>query len=155
MKYVELDQNNRVFNIFEVSTEVFPTDADVIAAFTNNSLAEGHSIMNAVKTNEALMDSVYDSEAEVFVPEKPEDHPSWIWDSTELNWVAPVPKPTEIPEVATNYGDDDSEDSIANKWGWDWNEELIAWECINHADIESEEVAAEVANIQASIPKVG
>lgn len=157
MRYAELDQTNTVVNVFEVNTEVFPTDADVIAAFTNKSLPEGHYIINASQTNEADFDSVYDTKTKVFKPAKPEDHPSWIWDEITMLWIAPVPKPEEIPAIARNFTDADDPDAdsaISECWGWDWNEELVAWECLNHAYVESEEVAAVIEEIEASIPKV-
>lgn len=41
----------------------------------------------------------YNEETDAFVPEKPLDHPSFIWSEEDYNWVHPIAKPTEDPDT--------------------------------------------------------
>lgn len=150
INYAELDQDNKVVNVFVVDPEVFATDEIVIATFSNDSLPEGHTIINATQNNTAGVGDTYDATAQVFVDEKPEDHPSFIWDASAYMWIAPVPVPESLPVAVRNYVADDN----INYWGWSWNEELVQWECLNHALSVSEEEASAIALIEASIPPV-
>ena len=152
INYAELDQDNKVVNVFLVDPEVFATDEIVIATFSNDSLPQGHTIINATQNNEAGYGDTYDANAQVFVNEKPEDHPSFIWDSSAYFWKAPVPKPESLPPEVGNYVADDED--VNDKWGWDWNEELVQWECLNHAVNVSEEEASAITLIEASISPV-
>ncbi len=151
INYAELDQDNKVVNVFVVDPEVFATDEIVIATFSNDSLPQGHTIVNATQNNKAGIGNTYDTAVQVFVHEKPEDNPSFIWDSSAYFWIAPVPKPASLPAAVNSYVADDESNE---RWGWDWNEELVQWECIYHGETTSEEESSAIALIEASISPV-
>ena len=48
----------------------------------------------ALRMNTAEVGSTYDSEQDIFLPEKP--FPSWILDITTYQWGAPTPYPWEL-----------------------------------------------------------
>jgi hypothetical protein len=45
----------------------------------------------------------YNEETDAFVPEKPLDHPSFIWSEEDYNWIHPVAKPTEDPDTLLGW----------------------------------------------------
>lgn len=38
---------------------------------------------------------IYDEALDAFIPPKPEDHPSWVFDPQTEKWVPPTPRPTD------------------------------------------------------------
>jgi hypothetical protein len=152
MNYVELNSDNQVVNIFTIDPEVFPTEDDVIAAFTNSSMTEGHSIVCAEKNNNGTIDCTYDPIAECFIRPKPEDFPSFIWDNEVYDWVAPVAKPQNLPETVGQYVFTEEELDYVT-WAWCWNETLLAWECL-HFPEGGGPISNEMEAVKNSIPKV-
>jgi len=154
--YAELDENNEVVNLFAIDPEVFPTDEVVISRFTNKSLAEGHTIINATANNKAVFEAIYEAETHSFIPPKPEDHQSFVYNKETYEWEWPTPKPDTVPAEVTEAVS--SEEELA-KWGWDWNEELVAWEYLYHPSGEEGTsidpgTKEKIEAIEASIRKV-
>ena len=76
-----------------------------------NAPAADQSVINGDEARErknyAVEGGVYDSERDIFLPEK--NFPSWVIDETKWGWKAPVDKPDD----GKNYS---------------WNEETQSWD---------------------------
>jgi hypothetical protein len=61
----------------------------------------------------------YNEETDAFVPEKPLDHPSFIWSEEDYNWIHPVAKPIEDPDTLLG-----------------WDEESLSWKRYDKTTLE-------------------
>jgi len=66
-----------------------------------------------MRGNYAEVGGTYDADADVFKPVKP--FPSWIWNSTDLEWEAPI----AVPEGYLNYGWNEAAYQADNTQGWE------------------------------------
>lgn len=80
-------------------------DVETNAPATDQSIIDGDEARE--RKNYAVEGGVYDSERDIFLPEKA--FPSWVIDETKWQWKAPVDKPDD----GKNYS---------------WNEETTSWD---------------------------
>lgn len=48
-----------------------------------------------VKDFPISLDHVYDETYKIFIPPKPNEYPSWIFDFDKIKWIPPIPRPTD------------------------------------------------------------
>jgi len=58
----------------------------------------------------ACIGDTYDKVRDVFLPKKPESHPSWVFNDQTLNWEPPIPQPEE------------------ERFYFIWNDETESWD---------------------------
>jgi len=95
--WAQLDENNIVINIII-------SDEDFVKTLPNSSTyVETVTKGNSLRNRPAVIGGSYDSTHDTFIDIKPYD--SWVLDQT-YNWVSPVPKPTQQPDKALMWSED-------------------------------------------------
>ena len=114
--FAKLDENNTVLDVIKVqNSELLDSDGNeseaVGIAFLNGLFAgtwKQTSYNGSFRGSYAVIGGSYDPDLDIFKPLKP--FPSWSWNTSSGEWVAPVTKPTD---TSTNYV---------------WNEATQDWE---------------------------
>tara|TARA_Y100000004_G_scaffold40121_1_gene43334 strand:+ start:1598 stop:1978 length:381 start_codon:yes stop_codon:yes gene_type:complete len=100
--FAELDENNIVKRVLALSNDVITKDGEEIESkgvfFLRNLFGEGTkwkktSYNNNFRGRFAGKDFVYDSDLDVFYPQKPFD--SWTLNTNNYDWEAPIPYPDD------------------------------------------------------------
>ena len=71
--------------------------------------------------NFAGMGYIWDSENQIFYPEKP--YASWVLDIESANWKSPIGDAPELTEEQNNQNA-----ANTNQWSYVWNEDTTAWD---------------------------
>lgn len=111
--YAKLDENNIVLQVVVISNEDEmkngvedeTTGISFCQKLFNYPYWKKTSYNNKLRKRYAGIGFYYDEQHDAFIPSKPFD--SWIFDENELNWTAPVEKPTN--------------------GNWFWDEEMLSW----------------------------
>lgn len=96
--FAQLDKDNKITDIICVA------DRDCLDNLGNFSEEVGENFCKNLlrtenkwkKVNEESIGSVYDENLDKFIPPKP--HSSWTWDTENLKWIPPIPKPNLTEE---------------------------------------------------------
>ena len=98
--FAKLDENNVVENVITFSNEEVNKNGGDLSVEAENFVAARHggtwkqtSYNNNFRKRYAGLGFTYDSVNDVFIPPKP--YASWIFNSTEFNYEAPVTAPTK------------------------------------------------------------
>ena len=102
-----------------IDSGLFGNPADWVQTSYNTKLNRHHDHATGepdagapMRGNFASIGHIYDSENDVFYPQKP--FPSWVINTSKWIWIAPVPYPTDVgTEEAPKY--------------YKWDEETISW----------------------------
>ena len=87
-----------------------------------NTWHKQHSLNgNQLRGNYATIGSEWDSENEIFWPEK--DFPSWVKDIPNAKWISPI---GEKPELTSEQ--QSQNDAETHLWAYDWNEAGQSWD---------------------------
>lgn len=97
--FAELDDNNVVLRVIVVSNDVIvdangQEDEALGIAFCHDTFGgnwKQTSYNGSFRRRYAGIGFTYDANLDAFIPPKP--YPSWVFNSTEADWVAPIPYP--------------------------------------------------------------
>jgi hypothetical protein len=112
--YAQLDENNVVTQVIVVSNDVL-IDNGVERGELGVQFCESHfggkwvqtSYNGKFRTRYAMIGYTYNPSYDAFIPPKPRKNTSFVIDPAILDWVPPVPRPT---------------DDV-----YKWNEDLVTW----------------------------
>ena len=99
--FAKLNQDNVVIGVTVVNNDVITLDGieseqmgiDFLTQLTGHSHWKQTSYNNNIRKNYAGVGFTYDSTLDAFIPPKP--YPSWILRDNLLEWIAPVPYPSD------------------------------------------------------------
>ena len=110
-KYFAKIENNRVIQVDVIDDSSITTEQMGINFLNNhyndNSVWKETKEDGSIRNKFASVDDHYDSENDVFYPQKPNNFDSWTLNKTTWEWEAPVARPSEGM--------------------WKWNEDDQVW----------------------------
>ena len=140
VEYAIIDDNGVVTNVISIDANLHP-DEESVLTFLNTgrvsnliSAVKRNGVHNGFRHNPATIGGTYDAVADAFIEPRPiERSPSFILDTSNYKWVAPVAKPNYLPSNRPFISLDDPEEETEfnNGWSWEWNETKVAWEFTN------------------------
>jgi hypothetical protein len=115
--FAEIDENNVVLRV--LVTDNNDTNGDegyqwLVDTFGGRWIKT--SFNGNIRRIFAGIGMTYNEETDAFVPIKPSEYPSFVWSEEVYNWVHPVPKPAEHPDIF-----------------WLWSEKELCWEKYDNA----------------------
>jgi hypothetical protein len=121
--FAELDKNNIVLQVVAINNtdclDAYGVEQEHLGILRCLELFKSGtwkktSYNRTIRRNYASPGYIYFEPLDVFV--EPQPYPSWTFDSTTANWVAPVPKPS-VPDIYTlNWDEENQEwDAVLNQ----------------------------------------
>lgn len=117
--FAKLDENNVVLQVVVLdnkhTSDANGVEKEHIGAAYLEMVLGGRWVQTSYNNNfrkrYAGQGYTYNEEHDAFIGPKPEEYPSFILDTERLDWVPPLPVPTETPE---------------GKY-WRWDEPSVSW----------------------------
>lgn len=134
--YAELNNNNEVIYVAYLENKIITdengNEVDILGL---HHLHKHHgSDRKWVRTSYngnfrgtyACIGSIYDEEKDIFIPPKPVEYPSWVFNETNYKWEPPIPMPVEEGFIFL------------------WDEESTSWEREEYIPLNSSNLVLEV-----------
>jgi hypothetical protein len=98
--FAEIDENNKVLRVLVTDNNDPNNDEGyqwLVDTFGGRWIKTSYN--GNIRRIFAGKGMTYNEKTDAFVPEKPSNHPSFVWSEEEYNWINPVAKPTEDPDT--------------------------------------------------------
>ena len=118
--FAEIDENNKVLRVLVTDNNDSNNDEGyqwLVETFGGRWIKTSYN--GNIRRIFAGKGMTYNEETDAFVPEKPLDHPSFIWSEEDYNWIHPVAKPTEDPDTLLS-----------------WDEPSLSWKRYNKTTLQ-------------------